>query len=611
MKSLMLLLQEVVNDIGDWCQTSTLLDLKKIEERYEHEGLSFLTITLPNYCADFEKSLDNGYVDRQSFKGFTFKGGLPLFLGGFLDLVFYRDSGRLRDDYSIDAIIGIRQITRMYSKLQIECTRARNNAAIDKYIACEQDVKDADLRFNASVREDFSRISTLLWADVLSEVDFNVYNGNIVPKHGPGSTADGLIGNNKYYQKSWTKRLDQWFPFGEFLFSSYSIGLPYYNHVDILDPGAEIPVEVILVPKTLKTPRIIAREPTCMQYAQQAILEQIVESVNGHDIPRQLISWKHQEPNQELALLGSSNGELATLDLSEASDRVSNEHVRQLLIHFPSLAGAVDACRSRKALVPSGDIIRLAKFASMGSALCFPFEALVFTTVVFMGIERDLKRQITKKDVQSFLGSVRVYGDDIIVPVQFVSSVISSLESFGFKVNRSKSFWTGKFRESCGKEYFDGHDVSIVKLRKILPTSRKDAREINAFVEFRNHLYRAGYWKSIRWIDKQIERLIPFPAVLDTSPALGKVSCLGFSEDGTNSNLQSPFVKAAVLKSNLRRNSADDYAALMKFFLMRRDHLHNEESSTIIGSPAVDRNHLERSGRPVSVDIKIRKVSPL
>jgi len=125
------------------------------------------------------------------------------------------------------------------------------------------------------------------------------------------------------------------------------------------------------------------------------------------------------------------NGNLATLDLSEASDRVSNQHVRLLVKNHRALREAVDATRSRKADV-LGKTIRLAKFASMGSALCFPFEALVFATIVFVGIERELNRQLTQKDIESFYGRVRVYGDDIIVPVEYVESVVRELEALGF-----------------------------------------------------------------------------------------------------------------------------------------------------------------------------------
>jgi len=130
---------------------------------------------------------------------------------------------------------------------------------------------------------------------------------------------------------------------------------------------------VIAVPKTMKTPRIIAVEPTAMQYMQQAISDNLVSNLEGRHFPyKWMIGFERQEPNQQMAKEGSLHGELATLDLSEASDRVSNQHVRRLTKGFPRVTEGIQACRSRKADVPGHGVIRLAKFASMGSALTFP-----------------------------------------------------------------------------------------------------------------------------------------------------------------------------------------------------------------------------------------------
>ncbi len=597
MKSLTTLLQEVLVESGTWCHTSTSQDLKTALARIEHEGLSFLTITLPNFGKDFEKSLDQGFVSHDLFRGFSFTGSLPRFLGGFFDLVFDRSNGRLLDTPSIDAIRCIRQICLMFAKVALPCSDERVRAAIDKYVQCEQEVRSADKSFSGSRKDDFERISTVLWSNLLTKVDSDIYFGRIVPKHGPGSTADKLFGNRKFNQSEWTTRLEEIFPHGEFLTSSWSLFLSELSHVKLLEPGSERPVRVITVPKTLKTPRIIAVEPTCMQYMQQGILESMVKAIEEDDISSNLIRFDDQTPNQRLAKEGSLSGSLATLDLSEASDRVSNQHVRSLLRNHSHFARAVDATRSRKADVPGHGVLRLAKFASMGSALCFPFEAIVFTTVIFMGIEKVLNRHITKKDVKSLFGKVRVYGDDIIVPVEYVSSVVDQLEAFGFRVNVNKSFWTGKFRESCGRDYYDGHDVSVTRVRQMLPTSRRHVPEIVSTVSLRNQLYLAGYWRTVKRLDDVLERIIPFPAVAETSPALGKTSFLGFETHKISPTLQKPLVRAMVVSSTLPVSRLDGYGALMKFFLKRGE------------MPFTDREHLERAGRPVSVDIKHRWTS--
>jgi len=590
-KSLMNLWQRLLSDLGSQCRVSTNLDLKKAERRFEHEGLSFLTITLPSFSRGLQKALERGSVDRLDFQGFAFKSGLPLFLGGFLDRVFDRGTGRLLDVPDVDSIFAIRQLTLFFSKMLLPCSDERVEAAMSKYIECEQDVRENDMSRSAALYEEFRRMSLRLLGDVLSRVDRDIYEGSIVPKHGPGATADKLRGNAKFDQRSWTSRLERVFPYGDYALPNWRY---YYrlDDVDILEPGSELPVRVVPVPKTLKTPRIIAIEPTCMQYMQQAISERIVRYLEGSSL-RDMIGFTDQAPNQRMAREGSLSGDLATLDLSEASDRVSNQLVRVLCQHFPHLSDGVDATRSRKADVPGHGVIRLAKYASMGSALCFPIEAMVFLTIVFIGIQRSLNRQLTSRDFESFAGRVRVYGDDIIVPVESVSSVISALEDFGLLVNRDKSFWTGKFRESCGKDYYAGDDVSVVKCRRVLPTARKHVPELVSLVSLRNQLYERGLWKTAFYIDELVLSLLRrFPYVEGTSPALGRVSFLGSDSERLDPSLHRAQVRAWSVHSRIPESVLSGEGALLKWFLKR-------------GSEPFERDHLERAGRPESVLIRL------
>jgi len=55
MKSHVLLLGRVLEDVSIQCCTSTTNDLNTIISRVEDEGLSFLTITLPSFGRDFKK----------------------------------------------------------------------------------------------------------------------------------------------------------------------------------------------------------------------------------------------------------------------------------------------------------------------------------------------------------------------------------------------------------------------------------------------------------------------------------------------------------------------------------------------------------------------------
>lgn len=589
MKSLQLLHNEVIQELGNRCQVSTIRDLETVANRIRHEGLSFLTIALPAFAVDLQRALAHGCVTDDLWPGFRRAGGLPRFLGGFLGLVFDRTSGKLLDEPSVEAIFAVRQITMLYGKIQLPVSDDRVAGALDDYVKCEQEVRAADASRTESDYRDFSRVASLLWADTLSKVDENIYHEGVIPKHGPGATADRITGNRKYNQLEWPQRLDEVFPAREYLIPNWHFN-EVLDRVDFLEPGMERPVRVITVPKTMKTPRIIAIEPTAMQYMQQGVMALLVDELERD--PRSFVGFLDQTPNQRMARDGSLNRELATLDLSEASDRVSNQLVRTMLKRHPHLGAAVDATRSRSADVPGRGIMRLAKFASMGSALCFPMEAMVFTAVVFIGIQDALNRPLTREDITSMRGKVRIYGDDIIVPVDYAEYVSEALTRYGLKVNRNKSFWSGSFRESCGKDYYAGEDVTVVRVRQPLVDLRRNAQETISTVSLRNQFYQAGLWRTVKWLDDRIERVIPFPAVAETSPALGKVSVLGYETHKMHPDLQKPMVKAFKVRAVIPESNLDDYGALMKYFLKRGD------------QPHADARHLERFGRPDAVDIK-------
>lgn len=604
MKSLLQLWKIMAEELAMWCNTCATQDYRTVLRRTEDEGISFLTITMSNFATDFQKSLAQGFVADDAFAGFQRRAGLPMFLSGFLQLVFNPHDARLRDDPSIDAVFAVRQLTLAFSKIAIDCSPARVDRAISGYIACEQELKA--LVISDEDMQSFEKTSMALFSQMFADVDRKVYEGNLWPKHGPGATADRLQGNRKWSQRQWTRRLDEYFPFGEYCLPSWYDRISYADGelpVEFLEPVDELPVRVITVPKNLKTPRIIAIEPTGMQYCQQALLATILESHEESKRLSKMIGFKDQEPNRALARYGSLSGNLATLDLSEASDRVSNQLVRSMLKRYPSFSGAVDACRSRKADVPGHGVIRLAKFASMGSALCFPFEAFVFTTVVFDAISRQLNQRITPALLDTFSEVVRVYGDDIIVPVEFVASVRDRLATFGFKVNVNKSYSDGNFRESCGGDYFFGEDVTPIRIRRMPPTERSHAREVVSWSKSQKLFYQRGMWKTASYLDRHLRQIVKhYPVVGERSSLIGRFSFLPPIGERDCPQLHRPIVKGYVLKGITPWSHAMEEAALLKFHLAR--------SRFVDDAPLPD-GHLERDGRDLAVYLKLGWGSPV
>lgn len=609
MKSLMLLWRSLADELAGWCCTSAIRDFETVTVRAEHEGLSFLTITLAEFGSDFQFCLDQGSVGPSHFAGFSRRGDLPRFLGGFLDLVFHRNGGLLVDEPNVDAIYAIRQLTLLFAKVAIPCSDARVRKAMVGYVDTENDVRQWDAKVTQVDLDRFTKVSRMLFANMLTVADRKVYEGDLLPKHGPGSTADRISGNRKFDNMQWTSRMESIMPSGEMLLPNWSY-LDRFDSVDIVEPDAETPVRVITVPKTLKTPRIIAMEPTCMMYAQQALLATILDAYERDNLLSSLVGFRDQTPNQRLALKGSLTGNLATLDLSEASDRVSNRLVQALLGDHPHLYAAVQASRSSRADV-LGEVLDLSKFASMGSALCFPMEAFVFLTLVILGIEHELSRSLTPRELYALKGKVRIYGDDIIVPVRYVRSVMATLTRYGFKVNARKSFWTGRFRESCGKDYYNGVDVSVCRFRQRYPSSRRDATEIVSLISFRNQLYFRGLWRTCAMLDRQITGLIQhYPVVLPSSPVQGRHSFLGFETQKTCPELHRPLVRGYVTHSVIPVNSLEGPGALLKCLLKMEERDRGRDLSYPEMDPDMpmsgDKQHLERSGRPQSVSIKLR-----
>jgi hypothetical protein len=346
----------------------------------------------------------------------------------------------------------------------------------------------------------FERRFLRLFGDVLDKVETRVASFELIPRHGSGSVADGLTAKQKWDFPYFPERLESSFPSWR-----YTRNLPSWEPVPTVPLGAELPVKVISVPKTQSKPRIIAIEPSAMQYAQQALKEELYREI-GRSPLREILGFRDQTRNQRMAHEASISGTLATLDLSEASDRVHLSVVIRAFRSWPHTLEYILACRSRTALIGGEEEILLHKFASMGSALTFPIEAMVFTTLASLGMTQE-----PTVSIRELTGHLSVYGDDIIVPVDAVGRVIALLEAFGFKVNERKSFWTGRFRESCGKEYYDGTDVSVVRLRADPPGSLDDAALIRRFVAFRNRSYEAGLWAVTRACDELLSGVIRVP----------------------------------------------------------------------------------------------------
>jgi hypothetical protein len=201
------------------------------------------------------------------------------------------------------------------------------------------------------------------------------------------------------------------------------------------------------VPKNYKTARIIAPEDV----VRQALARTYFELCDDY-LP-DLIKLHDQTRNQTLAKKGSVDGSLATIDLHAASDSITPSILSTLLPHnFLEVVERILPTHYEY----NGKRFRMESAATMGNSMTFWLESVVFTGIS-LGAVRFYNA--LSGDVDD---TVSVYGDDIIVPVNAAATVIEWLEEFGFVVNHDKSFFSPSllYRESCGREYLNGLDVS-------------------------------------------------------------------------------------------------------------------------------------------------------
>jgi hypothetical protein len=527
-------------------------------------------------------------------------------------LLFDRETGRIFDesttsnsvaggDASSTIIACVRQICLAYKKIKVDCTPKRVQQALSAFTEIEQSFKTFQL--SAEDLGDFCRVSFVLWNDLVGSVELS----ECIPKHGPGATAEGVSGNQKFQWQLWHDRLESYFPLID---SGFPLGIPEEDEelekVTIVRRESEQPVRVVTVPKTLKSPRVIAIEPCCMQFVQQGIRDVLYDRLEHYWLTRGHINFRDQTVNQQLAIESSRSGRLATIDLSEASDRVPRFLAMEMFRYNSDLFEAIDACRSTRAELPDGTVIGpLEKFASMGSALCFPVEAMYFYTICVVASLRVADLPVTPANIFEVSRDLYVYGDDILVPATNANFVLDYLRKYNCKVNADKTFVSGSFRESCGTDAYNGAEVTPTYLRTLCPENKLQADRLVSWVKTANLFYKKGYWQTAQFMFDKCEQILGvLPYVSETSPALGRISFSGArSISRWNDALHHFEIRGWVPSPVVRTDHLSGYGALFKSF----SHLSRREGE----SQVVDPLHLERSARHGAVTLKRRWVPSL
>lgn len=471
-----------------WSQSlSTYLKMQYVAS-YGGSYLDFYTKYLPN----LGKALDAGF--RTGYVNWPFESTSPMFRVSILGKLYEHicdPDGFLLPEPSASAIKHVRQICFFAYKLKLPYSKEQEDAVIQRFLKNEEEVSALILP-----RDHVLSYARTLVTDLMKGFDPEI----ITPRHGPGAVSTGEVGEEKWAFKRRYSNLDTRYRQWKYFYA----GKPHvfdsvsdYRHLERLESGT---AKVILVQKDSRGPRLISCEPLEYMFIQQGLGRALMAHVESRRVG---INFSSQSFNQSAALESSRTFKLATLDLEDASDRVSLALVKELFADVPDVLQCLIAARTAQTVLPDGTTVSQRKFAPMGSATCFPVESICFWAIVtsVLVVESKVKRKIASK-------SVLVYGDDIIVPTSASKAVIEGLERYGLKVNRNKSFYTGPFRESCGMDAYLGVRVTPFRLRSLPPSSKDDVSAIASWVSLGNALSPELYTETASYILSMVEKVI-------------------------------------------------------------------------------------------------------
>lgn len=445
-------------DVGNQFQVSQAnlkLNTEYVVRRVQKEGLGFVTKTLPKVGKAFDASLRDGRIHPMPVKTDR-RGSLPLFLKGLINLVFEKD-GTLLDKPDVLAIRYIRQICFMFYKLEGDYPKSLVNECIENFVTV-----DAELHHCSKVSPEITSIlyeASQIIGGIFRDFDCR----DIIPRPGPGQTADKRALEKRYEPGVLYNTLHQVYPYYHYFYNGISHlrdSVHSYRALPRKQDGYSV---LATVPKDSRGPRIICMEPSEYMWLQQGLGRKMMEHIENQTLTRGHVNFTDQTINGGLALCSSSSGDHATLDMKEASDRISKDMIDYLFMEVPDLRDRLLALSTKETKLPNGEFVKTNKFAPMGSALCFP----VMSVVHFALALSCMKHESPERSHKALAKDLYVFGDDIICHSKYVQTLFENFPIYGLKFNQDKSFFKGKFRESCGVDAYDGVNVSPQRIKSI------------------------------------------------------------------------------------------------------------------------------------------------
>jgi len=496
-------------------------DVAVLRRRVSTEGLSFLTKALPKLGKALDKALSQGTIFAP--EGFEKKRSrtTPKFLGWLFELVF-SEQGKELCNALPRAIRDLRQILYISYKLEVPYTKSQEYELLEAFKSTDSGLPDhiAD----DSILDHARNFITNVFGS-LDPLD-------ILPKHGPGTVATGEKNHRKHRFRRLYSSIERCYPFtGYFVYGMDHLATEpeYVEGLQVFEAGT---AKVVLVPKDSRGPRIISCEPLEYQWIQGGLGGAIMRHLESNSWTKGHVNFTDQYVNGRLALSGSKGGRWVTLDMKEASDRVSVALVTNLFRNVPHLLECLLATRTPATRLPNGDVVHMKKFAPMGSSLCFPIESIVFMALgvgVLLHekthnqplVSRQHAASVYRDRMKKVAKRLFVYGDDIIARREDYPHLLQYYPKVGLMFNTDKCCTHGSFRESCGVDAYKGIDVTPLRLKKVWMAGRYHSPQTAlSYVSFSNEAYARGLHRVASLVSGAVEQVYGRLPILSEKPVL-------------------------------------------------------------------------------------------
>jgi len=581
-------------------------DLNRIFSLVETRGERSIFIDFPSCAKSLDNALSRGFLDISKFAilGKT-RDGLPEFMNSTFKKVFNSDGRLWRSDPDVGAVKALRQVLLLYKKVQVPCSEDKIRHECKAFFQLDRSLRSGSIAwhsdgiFNPSLHLADAAVFDPCVPDLFGASNsgyphgllrlaqrvcdqvvrrFHEFNADtIVGNHGPGAVADSKCGMDKYVFPTWSQQLERVFPrdcHSSANIRTFEYG-DWYSEA-VTGSLRTLPARLIPVSKTQEKPRLIASEPTANQFIQGGLRKFIRRQIESGML-QSCIAISDQSLSRDMAVRASLDPGIATVDLSNASDRLSTWTVERVFRKAPCLLVALAASRSQYIVDDryTKQHALLRKYAPQGNATVFPLQSIVYCCLALAASIWSSPGSKSRSDAElwrSLTGishMVRVYGDDIILPSRALPALSSLLELCELKVNGAKSHYSGSFAESCGMDAFMGTDVTPVYMASIEDEVKPG--NVQSAVDISNDCYKAGLLNLGNLVmDRVPERIRSFLAV-SRQPGPSTLlftysSGLSAQRRRTNKSLQREEYMTFETRFTSKRIRRDGWDSLFQYF---------------------------------------------